>query len=73
MRDEQWDWLVQSILTVSRQVQHCQHLLNHLIDDIDIQLPSELVEAGKSLADKTKTLQAALDAQASPNQQQKVL
>jgi hypothetical protein len=74
MSDSQWQWLIQALIIISKQVNHQQHTLDALSEHLGSKLPPELVQAGQDLADKRKILQAALDAQAksTPQEQQPI-
>jgi hypothetical protein len=58
-------WILDGIRIIMRQLRHIEHKQDILLQHLGAQLPPELVQAGVDLATKAKTLQAALDAQAS--------
>jgi hypothetical protein len=56
--------IVDAVLQIFKQLRHIEHKQDLLSQHLGVALPPELVKAGNDLADKTKALQAALDAQA---------
>lgn len=63
MDNSQWQWIIQALIIVSKQLHHQQTVLNHLSEHLGATLPSQLIEAGKDLSEKTQALQAVLGAQ----------
>lgn len=62
---DQDQWQINALITISHQVSVNHQLLVELLKNQKVELPPELVAKGQELAEKTKALQAALDAQAS--------
>lgn len=56
--------IMEAMAVISAQVHNCEHMLIILLAKSGIEIPPELINAGKALSTKTKALQAALDAQA---------
>lgn len=64
MNDSQWQWIIQALIIISKQINHLEHKVDVLSQHLGAQLPPKLVKTGLDLQAKTKALQAALDAQA---------
>ncbi len=64
MKDDQWKWLMNSIVLISQQLNHLKHQLDHLSVHLGAELPGPLIQAGKDLARKTDALRVVLEAQA---------
>jgi len=58
-------WVIDGLRILMRQNRHVEKKVDMLLQHLGAQLPTELVQAGQDLSEKTKALQAALDAQAS--------
>jgi hypothetical protein len=63
MSDSQWQWLIQALIIISKQINHQQHTLDTLSQHLGAQLPLGLVQAGADLAAKRQKLLDALNAQ----------
>lgn len=57
-------WVIDALILSHKQSRHIERKLDALMQHLGAQLPPELVQAGHDLSDKSKALQAALDAQA---------
>jgi len=58
--------LMEALVIISAQVHYNTRLLHFLVSHNKVEIPQEIVNAANKLERKTKALQAALDAQAQP-------